>query len=336
MNDTDQRLSNLVEIARLFYEEKRSKTAIANQFKISGTHAARLLTEAEQLGLVEVRVRPPRLQGLQQALLLRYNCLREVIVIAVGGDSKRKLGMLGQVAAEYFDTSVEPGMKVGISGGNTIYEMITALPSRVRDVQLYPTALIGRGPFIPEHVDPMVLITLLWEKSGRTERSAYYVTIPPFDKGSKPAKVRRDNKILKTRPKVAEVWKGMQGVDIVFASVGLVRSGKEEAPRGRASLLDLVADLGVTPQQLMKSGAIGDMSYALFDKDGKTRVEWEYFITLGIDHFRLMAADYPRRRVVVIAGEKKQQALASILRGGLCNVLITDDTTAENLLRYPR
>jgi DNA-binding transcriptional regulator LsrR (DeoR family) len=36
--------------------------------------------------------------------------------------------------------------------------------------------------------------------------------------------------------------------------------------------------------------------------------------------------------MVLIAGKYKEKALASALRGGLCNVLVTDDETATRLL----
>lgn len=328
----DKRLKQLHEVARLFYVDKFTKTKIANQLQTSSTQVSRLLKEVEHERLVEFRLRPPRLNTLQENLIKRFECLREAVVVATSGDMKYQLNNLGTAAATYFDEIIQPNQKIGISGGNTVYEMIRALPEKSRQIKLYPTALIGRGPFIPEHIDPMVLLSLLWEKSGRLPNSAYYVTIPPFEKGSTPKSIRLENEKLKRHSKVKQVWKAMQEVEIIFASVGPVTPSPEEGASG-GTLLRLLSDLSITDSWLRAEGVVGDISYSLFDQEGKSRVpRWEFFITLNIEHFRVMSEDYPDRRVVMIGGSNKLEQLKAVLRGKLCNVLITDDSAAEALL----
>jgi DNA-binding transcriptional regulator LsrR (DeoR family) len=47
---------------------------------------------------------------------------------------------------------------------------------------------------------------------------------------------------------------------------------------------------------------------------------------------RQMAQDIPNRQVVVIVGNYKRKALRAVLKGRLCNVLITDRIAAQSLL----
>ncbi len=243
--------------------------------------------------------------------------------------------MSPKVGAQYFDELVDqhPGIKIGISGGNTIYAMIQALSRRERNMTTFPTALIGRGPLIPEHIDPMVLLSVLREKSGANPPRAYHVTLLPFEKGTRPVEVRAEYERLKKHQKVKEVWAGMQDVEAVFASVGAIHPSAEYVRKRGRTLLTLLSDLGIDEARLEKQGAVGDISYALFDEDGRTRSpDWDFFMTLGVDFFRKMAGKYPQRRVVLIAGQYKESSLRACLRGALCNVLITDTSTAEKLL----
>jgi deoxyribonucleoside regulator len=328
----DRRLKLLLNVARLFYVDKLTKTKIANMLQTSSTQISRLLREVEHERLVEFRLNPPRLNTLQENLIRRFECIREAVVVATSGDLRFQLSNLGAAAAVYFDEVVQSNQKVGISGGNTVYEMIRALPEKVRKIEIYPTALIGRGPFIPAHGDPMVLLNLLWEKSGRIPQSAYYATVPPFEKGSTPKSARVENEKLKKNSRIKEVWDGMHDVEILFASVGPVKRLSGDMTSG-GTLLKLLSDLSITEGWLEAEGVLGDISYSLMDKEGRSQSpKWDFFITLGIEYLREMSAEYPRRRVVMIAGINKLEQLKAVLRGKLCNVLITDDLTAEALL----
>jgi DNA-binding transcriptional regulator LsrR (DeoR family) len=338
VDDRDERLRLVYEAARLFYVEKRSKSQIANKMGVSNTQATRYLKEAEANGIIKLSLTPPRIQSLEQKLISRFPCLKEIMVIPASGDHRFQLQKLGQIGAAYLDSQIDqllaerPGkpLKIGLSGGNTVFELVQALPARVRDIEIYPAALIGRGPFIPEHIDPMVLISMLWNKSGRREKSAYYVTIPPFDKDRTPEEIVSNNEILKQHPKVGVVWQGMQRVDLLIASVGCFKT------QGQRTLLNLLADIGITQATLERDGIVGDIAYSMLDADGNPHhpreAKGDLFITLGVKRLQEMAREYPKCRVVLIAGKDKEEGLLAALRGGACNVLICDDATAERVL----
>lgn len=164
----------------------------------------------------------PRIQELEKVLQARYCCLKEVSVIPTGSsDEEFQLQELGEAGASYFDGLLDllhaqrPNrrVKVALSGGNTMYKVVQALEEKERNIEIYPAALVGRGPFIPEHIDPMVLISVLPNKSGRHKESAFYVTIQPFDRDRPPTSIVEDNETLKRTPKMSQVWEGMQKVD---------------------------------------------------------------------------------------------------------------------------
>lgn len=332
MDIQEKRLGLLLDVARMYYRDKMTKTKIANRLDTSSTQVGRLLKEAEAREMVRFTFEPPRLASLQAGLIKEFECLREAVVIPAVGDFSFQLKMLGETAAEYFDANVKPGTRVGISGGNTIYEMVEALPEKNRDLQLFPTALIGRGPRLPEHADPMVLLSNLW-KRNRQKGKAYYATILPFERGRARTATEEHDRFLE-RPKVGEVWKGMKETDITFASVGPVEAEKEYLQHGR-TVLELLADLNIDEAWLKQQHIVGDISYSFFNEKGETKDQWRFFLTVGVEHFKQMARD-SRKRVVIIAGKHKEAVLKVALRGGLCNVLITDEGTAEALVKAPQ
>jgi hypothetical protein len=75
-------------------------------------------------------------------------------------------------------------VKVGLSGGQTVFEFVKALPEQPRNIILYPTAILGRGDTVLKHVDPIASLMALWVKSGDREDGLFLVTIPPLE--SKP------------------------------------------------------------------------------------------------------------------------------------------------------
>lgn len=323
--------SLLLKVARLYYGDGMSKTDISHEIKASVTQVARLLKEARFLGIVVVDFRPPELQELGAALADRYDSLREAVVIPSHDNYDFHLTMLGKAAAKYFDERVKAKARVGISGGGTLYEMINALPVQDRDIKMYPTAILGRGPSIEDHIDPIALLTFLWAKSGHREESVYYATVLPFQRGFTFTQVREDYDFFLKRDKIREVFEAMRTVDFVFASIGPIGGPPESRKETRPAAVNLLRDLGITDKDLHLAGAVADLGYNFFDQNGKGRQEWEYFLSLGIEHLHAMVLN-PKKHVVAVAGRHKTTAIRAALRGGLVSVLITDEGTARELL----
>ena len=341
MTEEEQRERLLYLVARLHYgEEKLTNTEIANRVQVSGTQINRLLKEAENKKIVRIYYTPPRLLSLEERLRAKFDCLKEVFVAPSTADFAINLRTLGSAAAVYFDEQVtsKPHLKVGISGGNTIYAMVMALAERDRQIEVYPTQLIGRGPYIPGHKDPIVLMSHLSDKSGSKSGTAfYYATIPPLEKKKRATKplqvgnaVRADYETLKEHhPTIRDVWERMHNAEVVFSSLGPLTPDSEH----QSSLVELLENIGITKQWLSDEGIVGDISYSLFDESGESKApRWDFFLTLGIKHFKAMAGDYPRRKVVLVVGENKLATLKAALKGRLGNVLITLESVAEDLL----
>src|SRR5258708_11491947 len=139
--------------------------------------------------------------------------------------------------------------------------MIQALSRRERNMTTFPTALIGRGPLIPEHIDPMVLLSVLREKSGANPPRAYHVTLLPFEKGTRPVEVRAEYERLKKHQKVKEVWAGMQDVEAVFAGVGAIHPSAEYGRKRGRTLRPLLSDLCIYEGRIDEQRAVREINY---------------------------------------------------------------------------
>ena len=344
--DHEKRLSLLYQVAHLFYREGKKKFEISQAVGCSPTQVANLLQEAKDEGIVTISVQPGALRLLQEALQRKYPFLREVVVIPSQGNHGLLRRCLGEQLKAWYERFVaewkgSERLKVAVSGGNTVFEMVNQLEDRDRDIEIYPAAIIGRGPTIL-HVDPMVNVTLLWLKSGRRDGCAHYVTIPPLEKqpGKKPSEFIRDElRAMLTRHMVKQVYAGLAEVDVVISSLGTVEVDEHYAPHSYHTTVRLLGELGIKRDDLKKAGAVGDLSYSFMDSMGKVvRVGGleRFFLSLSLEQIRKIAAD-PTKRVVVVAGGRfKREPLRAVLRGKLCNVLFTDAEGAAAVLDTER
>src|SRR5262245_12995139 len=327
--EADERLRQVLKVAHMFYEQEMTKTDIAHEIKASTTQVARLLAEAREQGFVLIEFSPPKLYELGERLKGRYGWLREAGVVSYADDLGFLRRMIGVAAAQYFEAHVAAGMTVALGGGDTMYEMVMGLPQKARDIRLVPTAIIDSGPVLT-HIDPMVLVTILWVRNGRQPGRAHFATGLPFHKSLPRQKVREEYVEFSRRRAVKEVLAEMRRADFLFSSLGCLRADpnyEKLAPRPHRSLLE---NLRLSAGEMMKEGAMGDINYSFFKAEGKTIPDWNIVPSLGTEEVRRIV--HAGKPVVVAAGKYKLPALKAALKGRLFNVLVTDEEAARELL----
>jgi DNA-binding transcriptional regulator LsrR (DeoR family) len=313
------------------YGQEKRNAQIAKIVKCSESQVGLLLKEARDKGIVTISVNIPTSETLGRRLRDRFG-LREAIVIAHDRDCADLLKQLAERAAIYFDETVRDGSKIAIGGGYLMYEMISRLPDRPRKINLYPAAIIGRGPEI-NHIDPITLVTVLWTKCGREKGLAHYVTVTPPETEDDRTRIRKHYADLRRSRRVNQLISDMENVDNVFLSIGGLDADPEYVKVTRYASENLVTALGVSKDALRDEGAVGDIGYSFFDEEGNGRETWSIGIPLGLHALRSMSAS-PDKRVVVVAGAYKLKALHALLNNDkkCCNVLITDSLAADKLL----
>ena len=380
------------QIVKWSFQERRTNEEIAGllheQRSLENPHNTRYvqwaLEEAvkwlsyrdQQLDQMQ-RVEPAQ-DDLEQQLRDRFPHLQKVHIVFAGNvkTDAQYAGLVqqwGRAAAQYFDRLAEDAeqvgteLHVGVSGGETILEVMSHLPERERPhVHFHAIASIGRR-HLPKSslVGPETNTTIGWARSGRMPGHCHYVTVSPYDKQTRETaslEQRRKDiaehlQELAAIPSIQEPIKKIGELHLAFASLGVVNPsgtnpGYSNAHIDQISMTGLVKSLGVSPAELAAEGAIGDLSYCLFNVDGQDQPKyahgenlpkeyWRFFLTAGhnspneqgIDFYRQMVANKKNNQtVIVIAGLHKEAVIRAALKGKLFNVWFTDEETARNIL----
>lgn len=327
--EPEDRLRQVLKVAHLFYEQEMTKTEISHEIRTSSTQVARLLAEAREQGFVRIEFSPPKLYDLSEQLKRKYDVLQDAVVVSYAEDEAFLRRMIGKAAAQYFEATVELNSLVALGGGDTLYEMVMALPQTERDIRLVPAAIIDSGPVLT-HIDPTVLVSLLWVRSGRQAGKAHYATGLPSNRPLSRQKLKEEYEEFSRRKAVQEVLVEMKRADFLFTSLGCLGADsnyQKLAPRPHRYLLE---NLRLTETGLQREGVIGDLNYSFFDANGATAPNWNIFPALGVDAVREMVE--AKKTVVVAAENYKLPAIRAALKGRLLNVLITDEQAATALL----
>lgn len=301
-------------VSSLYYEENKTQLEISKQFGISRSGVSRLLTEARKRGIVEIIIHHPlRTVDVLERELKKVFGLKEVRILAGEYRSEREmLRMLGRLAAVYFEELVNDGLRVGISWGSALHEMIKMLkPVSMPHIEVYQ--LIGATG--AEDL-PMSGPNLSQMLAGKLSARNYQIHAPLIVNSVKTKEVLlseqniKNNLVNAARSDIALVGIGSTREDLN----SLIRTGylsKEET------------------QNIRDLGAVGDVCaqhYNLMgeylDIDVNQRV-------IGIDLLSLKRIDI---RVGVAGGSSKAQTIHGALRGGYVNVLISDEQAAKRVL----
>lgn len=312
-----EQLRLMVLASRLYHVHGLRQKQIGERLGISQARVSRLLQRAEAQGLVHtVLAVPDGLRPeLEEELERRYSVL-EVHVLDVAGDADLARS-LGQAAARYLSGTAFTADVVGFtSWSRTLQEMALALPPAARPAARVVVEMLGDlGSPVQQHA-----------AARATQTMARAL-------GAEPVFLRTPGVVataeLRTStladPYVQRALGLLDTLDVAFIGVG---------PAAVHSQLS-AGDSYFTPEQLAEAraaGAAGQVNQRLLDVEGRPLQTPLDDLVVGSTLAQVRAA---RRRVVVAGGPDKVSAIATALRGGWVDVLLTDVETAVALLGWP-
>jgi len=310
-----KKYSLLAEIATDYYERGLDQSAIANRLFLSRTRVSRLLKEAEEKGIVDIKVTInypyERHYELEERLKTRYS-LKDVLVLNNRNREKaNRQNDVGQLAANYIMKQIKKDMVIGTSWGTTLANTIRQLPecsAPVQVVQLMGAVTCNSPVHTPQGI--VSGIASILHCAGSFLNMPLYIE-EDYVRTSL-CQEANNHKILNL---------GMFS-DIVLTSVSDLQS-----------ITDKNFWLGyMTPEmyrEICEKGAVGAMFARFYDENGKEiDCAWNRkCVSISFRHI----LNIPN--VICIAtGIQKASAIFGAIRGGLIDTLITDGTTASNLL----
>ena len=307
----------LSKVSTLYYLRDQTQQEIADRLRISRPTVSRLLQEAQEQGIVQITVAPPR--GLhielESQLEERFGlAAAHVVEVDDAHPHATLLRQLGACAASYLSRTLQPNTTIGLAWGTTLNAMVQAMsPLPTTGVHVVQT-LGGIGPPDAEAY-AAGLVRRLAQLLG-----AGAVLLPA--PGVVATRGVRD--ALRQDPHVRAALERLDALDTVFVGIGSLASNPvlndgHSLPAG-------------VPAELAAAGAVGDIALRFFDARGRP-------VRSSLDDRILgITLDQLRRTPEVVAvagGVDKVDAIHAALRTGIVRALITDRLTAETLAARP-
>lgn len=294
----------LVQLARAYYVDRRSKVQIATDFGLSRFQVARMLDEAHDSGVVTITIESgaPEEDDRAEELARRLG-LRSIVV--VDESSRDVTTTMGRAALRFIDAQARPGQRIGLSWSRTLDAAAAFVPTLPRStvVQLAGALQLDDNPprqevFTRLGQDPAVSMTRLY--------APLLVTA---------AETATD---LLALPEIRLALSAADDLDLALVSVG--------AWQGDLSSVRLKC----TPDQRREAadaGAVAEMSGRLIDAAGKP-VETINDRVIAVSLEQLRAAG---TTVGVAHGAARADAVRATAASGVIDVLIIDDALASAL-----
>ena len=301
----------------MYFVEDRSQDEVAAILGTTRSNVSRMLKQARDLGIVEIRIVDPakRDHELELALRDRFG-LVDVRVLEVTPETDVLSGV-GRLAVRWLDETLRDGQVVALSWGQTLQAVVRAVDGLSRrDVEV--VQLVGGLSALDSAVTGQELVRELSERMGARHR---YLHAPALF-GSAQALT-----MMLHEQAIADALDAAKTADIAVVGIGAAGIGSS------GTLLDA---LGLSPAQRAAfdaSGAVGDVCARYFDLSGRevSSVVTERVLAVTLDDLRTIPTV-----AGVAAGREKALGILGALRGRIIDVLICDQAAARSVLSLDR
>jgi len=305
----------LVDLATRFYVAGQSQIEIARALGLDASTVSRYLKRARDEGIVHVEIKRPRsLQGDLALELASTFHLKKAVVVA-GPPGPGSGDAVAKAAADYVNSRLLNGMRLGLSWGRMLSAAIHKLPVGTvaeLDISLLHGGMGRGGTGIQGHELARHLASL------HPRSRVHYLHAPVLvDSPDIKEAMMRDRSIRAALESAASAEVALVGIGTLDDSAPLIRD-HHISPRDR--------------QRLLAQGAVGDMSTRFFNSEGEP---------VHVLDDRLIAVEWEQLKgvplvIAMASGLEKRAAILGALRAACMDVLITDELTARSVLKAGR
>lgn len=304
----------LYKIARLYYVENLTQQKIADKLNISRTKVSRYLDRARKEKIVEIKINSPKedYSKLEYEIEKKYK-IKECIVVPTFEDREEVLKEMALGIGRLFERTLGDGDYFGIGWGTSLKSIADYLSiERKIDVKVVP--LIGGLGKVGTGVHTNSVAKTIADKLGGIS----YMIHCPAVLDSKEAK-----EVIENDSNTKEIIEMSEKIDV--AMIGMSDIGPESTliKTGNFKMKEF--------EYLNKLGVIGDVNLIFIDENGNhvpSEID-ERIITVPIERIKKI-----ENVIGVGFGNRKLKVILGALRGGIINILVTDEGTARNVISY--
>ena len=311
--DYSRRLDMSARAGWLYYVAGYKQDQIAEMLHVSRQTAQRLVAMAAREKLIGFRLQHPimRCMELAEQLTKEFNLRKCEVVPSVSQDAESIVGLAqaGAAAIEH-ELAAPDGKLIGVGTGRVLracVEELTAMNRPDHTIVALLGETIAGGKSTPYNV--------VVRMADRINANYYPMSLPPY------AQNARERELYRLLDMAQQIHQKAKNVDVTFVGLGHIGL---DAP--------LFVDGFITAKEVkscINAGAVGEITGWLFDDNGQ--------IIEGHANDRVNSAPlmpFHEKLVYGIAsGTPRVQAIRAAMRGGLINCLITNEATAELILR---
>jgi DNA-binding transcriptional regulator LsrR (DeoR family) len=307
-----ERLELLAQVASWYYECDLGQGEIGNRIGLSTSMVSRMLREAREQGLVEIRVRYPFRTNASMELNLRDEFeLKQAWVLNESNLPNQENILqrrLGEIGARCLQDQLHEGVKIALGWGTTVHAVILAMP----DIYVKGSLVIqisGAMDSGDPDIDGGQLIRMLSQKISGSPRFLHAPLIVE-DKTIVNALTTHPTN-GKTLDLVREAEVAMIGIGIPpqLQRIGYLSAGDTE--------------------HLYELGAVGDVVGYHLDAQGMPVDSPLNQRVVGVDLDTLKTI---QTVIAVARGVQKVDAILAALRGRYIDILVTDTKTGRAVL----
>jgi deoxyribonucleoside regulator len=304
----------LADVAEMYYLEGKIQSEIAETVGVTRSMVSRMLTEARESGIVEIRIhRPLQLEPeLASALKERFGLMDARVVSTRHRRGDGLLRALGGAAARVLERRLAPGQILGLAWGTSISATVDAFEA-AEPMQVSVVQLVGAmGARIMEY-DGHDLVSRMTEKLGG---EAYYLNAP----------------YISDTPEIAESLLNSTGIRETISvgkrsDIALLGIGSTVPEFSSFYLAGYITRLEL--DDMRQGGSVGDVCGSHFDIHGEPACTDFSDRLVSIRRADLLAVPV---RLGVAGGEGKADAILGALRGKYVNTLVIDSNAAKKVL----
>jgi DNA-binding transcriptional regulator LsrR (DeoR family) len=313
---TDLRL--LTRVARLYHEERLNQTEVAHRLGLTQVSVSRMLKKAEESGIVRTTVVTPLggFTDLEDLLEAKFGLNQAIVGDAARDSDESVLSAIGSAGAQFLESMLKPGEVIGISSWSTsLLSVIDHMhPLRKGGEKSLVVQMLGGvgNPSAEQHANRLAL-----RLARMVHGEARFLPAPGVVASAKAARVLLEDRV------VSEAVALFEKVTLALVGVGVLEPSALVASSGNTfSRVEL--------EDLQQNGAVGDICFCFYDANGReVRSALQgRVIGIGLESIRRVP-----RSVALCGGKKKFPAILGALRGKWVNTLITDQYTAQRLVK---
>jgi len=305
----------MVHVSKMYYMEGLTQQSIAKELGISRSYISMILSEARELGIVEIKIKNPLASNeeLANALSKAFglaNCYVTPTVVTALTPLTKILAAQGAIVAEKL---IENHSTVGVAWGLTCYEFMEAFSNNTGlfDVNVVP--LIGGSHHLSSEYQLNEMVRLFAEKLRGTPSFIY---APALAESIEDKALHMKSQYMQS---IAEKWRK---IDVAIVGVG--SPPEYYSDKSQFDPVALQKSYEVNADK-----TVGDIGARRFNIHGQFLKNDYNDRIMGIDEESLKSA---KNVLSIAAGHHKVLSIIGALKLNIITHFVTDENTAKTIL----